>query len=47
MAFVHHYLIYSCKGELNQLKDGLTHLGVLQLMKDYPHLMKPLFYPVL
>lgn len=43
MAFINSYLLYSCKGEMDQLKDGLSHLGVLQLMRDHSLLMKPLF----
>ena len=43
LAFINNYLLYSCKGELDQLKDGMCCLGVLQLLQDHPSLMKPLF----
>ena len=43
LAFIKNHLIYSCKGELDQLKEGLECLGVLKLLQDYPKLMRPLF----
>ncbi|XP_019859447.1 PREDICTED: G2/M phase-specific E3 ubiquitin-protein ligase-like isoform X1 [Amphimedon queenslandica] len=43
LAFVNNYLIYSCKGELDQFKNGLKSLGILELLQQYPTLMKPLF----
>ncbi|XP_011406870.1 PREDICTED: uncharacterized protein LOC105314410 [Amphimedon queenslandica] len=42
LAFIKSHLIYSCKGELDQLKEGLECLGVLKLLQDYPKLMRPL-----
>ena len=38
-----HFLVYTTKAELDQLKDGLGHLGVLDLMHTFPSQMKPLF----
>ena len=43
LAFVNNYLMYSCKGELDQFKNGLKSLGILELLQQYPTLMKPLF----
>lgn len=42
IAFINNYLIYSCKGELDQLQEGLAHLGVLHMIRDYTSLLKPL-----
>lgn len=43
-AFLTNFLISSCKGELDQLREGLSHLDVLEVIRDYPSLvlMKPL-----
>lgn len=38
-----HFLVYSCKAELDQLKAGISELGVLSLIHSYPRLFKPLF----
>ena len=37
-----HFLIYMCKGELDQLKNGVKHLGVHDLMLKNPALFRPL-----
>lgn len=37
-----HFLIYVCKGELDQLKSGMQHLGVLDLMFRHSALLGPL-----
>ena len=42
IALAKNFVIYSCKAELDQLKDGLSHLGVLNIFQDHPKLMKPL-----
>ena len=42
-SLVMHYLVFSCKAELDQLKQGLAELGVLQVMHTHPALFKPLF----
>lgn len=36
------YLIYANRAEIDQLKDGLQTLGVLQLMQQYFYLFRPL-----
>ena len=33
LAFVNHYPIYTCKGELDQFKSGLMTLGIQEKMK--------------
>ena len=38
-----HYLVFSCKAELDQLKQGLAELEVLKLLHNHPALFKPLF----
>ena len=38
-----HFLVYSCKAELDQLKAGVSELGILSLIHSYPKLFKPLF----
>ncbi len=42
-ALAMHYLVYSCKGELDQFKQGLSCLGMLELARRHPQLMRPLF----
>ena len=42
-SLVMHYLVFSCKAELDQLKQGLSELKILQLLHTYPTLFKPLF----
>ncbi len=42
LCIVKHYLMYVCKGELDQLKNGLKHLDVLGLMWRNPNLLGPL-----
>ena len=34
LSLATHYLIYTCKAELDGLKDGLAHLGVLDLLRQ-------------
>ena len=41
-ALAKNFVIYSCKAELDQLREGLGHLKVLQMLKDNRQLMKPL-----
>ena len=41
LSIAMHYLVYSCKAELDQMKDGLLHLHVLGLVERYPVLMHP------
>lgn len=43
LSLAKHYLIYTCKAELDQLKEGLSRMGVIDLVNRYPLLMKPLF----
>ena len=39
-----HYLVFSCKTELDQLKQGLAKLlEILNLVQNHPVLFKPLF----
>ena len=42
MCIAKHFLVYVCKGELDQLKNGLKHLGVLDLLLRHPKLLSPL-----
>lgn len=42
-AVCFHHLILKCKGELDQLKDGLGTLGVADAMKLNPSIFEPLF----
>lgn len=42
-SLVMHYLVYTCKAELDQLTQGLSELGVLRLLHSYPTLFRPLF----
>ena len=42
-AICFHQLILKCKGELDQLKDGLGTLGVADAMKLNPSAFEPLF----
>ena len=42
-SLVMHYLVFSCKAELDQLKQGLSELEILKLLHTYPALFKPLF----
>ena len=37
-----HYSVLSVKAELDQLIDGLKVLGVLDLLRNYPKVMRPL-----
>ena len=39
---VMHYLVHSCKTELDQLKQGCSELGVLSLLRTHPTLLRPL-----
>lgn len=39
---VAHYLVHSCKSELDQLKQGCSELGLLSLLRTHPTLFKPL-----
>lgn len=39
---VMHYLVHSCKSELDQLKQGCSELGVLSLLRTHPNLFRPL-----
>ena len=38
-----HYLVHTTQAELDQLKAGLSMLGVLGLMHSHPSLFRPLF----
>lgn len=40
-----HFTIHSIKAELDQICDGLNCMGVLQLMRNNPALLRPLFLP--
>ena len=40
-----HFTIHSVKAELDQICEGLSCMGVLQLMRDKPALLRPLFLP--
>lgn len=40
-----HFTIHSIKTELDQICDGLNCMGVLQLMRNNPALLRPLFLP--
>ena len=42
-SLIMHYLVFTCKAELDQLKQGLSELGVLHLLHSYPALLRPLF----
>ncbi len=42
IALATNFVIYACKAELDQLKEGLSHLGVLDIFHDHSELMKPL-----
>lgn len=46
-ALMLHYTLYRNKAVLNQLKSGLTTLGVLSVMTKYPQVLKPFFVAVL
>ena len=43
LSLAKHYLIYSTMAELQQLKQGLEELGVLNLLLTHCNLLKPLF----
>ncbi len=43
LSIAMHYLVYRCKAELDQIKDGLRSLEILDLMAQHPTLMRPLF----
>ena len=43
LSLAKHYLIYSCKGELDQLNDGVSHLSVLDLAHQHCVSMRSLF----
>lgn len=43
LAIAKHFLVYTCKGELDQLKKGLEHLNVLDLLLRHRTLVRPLF----
>ncbi len=42
MCIIKHFLMYICKGELDQLKSGLNHLGVFNLIQRHPKHLCPL-----
>lgn len=42
MCIAKHFLIYVCKGELDQLKSGLKHLDILDLILRHPKHLCPL-----
>ena len=46
IALIKNFLIYSCKGELDKLEEGLAHVGVLSTIRDYHSLMKPLLLSI-
>lgn len=43
MSMAMHFLVYKTKAEMDQLREGLKSLGILDLMHRYPTQMKPLF----
>ena len=42
-ALLTHYFVHMIRSELEQLKNGLSMLGVLDLLHSHPSLLKPLF----
>ena len=40
-----HFTVHSIKAELDQLCEGLNCMGVLQLIRERPELLRPLFLP--
>lgn len=42
-TLMYHYTLYRNKAVLDQLKDGLSALGVLDAMKSYPDVIMPYF----
>lgn len=40
-----HFTIHSLRAELDQICEGLDCMGVRQLMRDNPALLRPLFLP--
>ncbi len=44
-ALVDYHCMLKVKAAMDQFAEGLQELGVLQLIKQYPELMKPLFVP--
>ena len=42
-ALLTHYFVHVIRSELEQLKNGLSMLGVLDLLHSHPSLLKPLF----
>ena len=43
MSLAMHFLVYKTKAGLDQLKEGLGKLGILQLIHQYHNQLKPLF----
>ena len=41
-----HYTIHSVKAELDQLREGLNCMGVLELIQQNPALMRTIFLPL-
>jgi hypothetical protein len=39
-----HFSLLRCKAELDQLKNGLSILGLLQALHSYPDIFAPYFY---
>ena len=41
-SIVHHFCIYSCKAELDEIRRGLSTVGFLSVMEEHP-ILKSLF----